>query len=297
MNVKVQYYFMVAAETCNFSKAAKKLYISQTALSKIISGMEEELGEKLFIRNKNVTELTDAGKVYLEYARKAGLLYQDSRQIIRESIKEKGTLRMGLPVLNDSFMNILSMFHRKYPDAHVRLYSNQISAEAFSDSKLDMILIPEDKAENLKYVHIATREGLYAVMNQNHRLAGNPILDLEDLQEEQLIFGIDQNGRLDEAYQYSVEAGLKAPHVAFLYNDAKYQLNLILNSDAVAISSNLFRMFRESMDGIVTVPININIPLNSRLVLAYRPESRNPLVPEMAECAARFMEIRTKSGI
>ena len=44
MNIKDQEYFIKLAEYRNFSKAAKDLYISQTALSKVIAGLEDEVG-------------------------------------------------------------------------------------------------------------------------------------------------------------------------------------------------------------------------------------------------------------
>lgn len=56
-------YFLKAAETLNFSEAAKELYISSQALTKQINTLENELGEKLFIRTTRSLQLTDFGKV------------------------------------------------------------------------------------------------------------------------------------------------------------------------------------------------------------------------------------------
>lgn len=60
--------FLALAEHKNFSTAADSIYISQSALSKHIKAIENELGVVLFIRNNTKAELTDAGNVYLEYA-------------------------------------------------------------------------------------------------------------------------------------------------------------------------------------------------------------------------------------
>ncbi len=291
MNIKDQEYFIKLAEYRNFSKAAKDLYISQTALSKVIAGLEDEVGEKLFIRNTNSVSLSEAGRVYLDYAKKIVSLYSQSQSIIHRSLLEEGTLRIGVTDLSDSLINALGILHQKFPNAKVRLYSDQLSAEAFSVSKLDMIMLPEDAAKDLNYIPIAARKGLYAIMNTHHRLAKNRILDLPDLEQEDLIFSIGENGRLDAAYDYCLKAGFK-PKVSFLFNDSKYQMDIILNSSAVAVSFNLFRRFRETMDSIVSIPININHPINDRLVLAYREDNRNPLIPEMIQCIQAFREIR-----
>ena len=92
MNIKALEYFIRLAEYQNFSKAARQLYISQTALSKIIAGLEEEVGERLFIRNKNTVSLSAAGLAYLNFAKKTVELYQKSRKTVKDALLEKGIL-------------------------------------------------------------------------------------------------------------------------------------------------------------------------------------------------------------
>lgn len=60
--------FLALAEYKQFSVAADSIYISQSALSKHIKALESDLGVVLFIRSNTKAELTDAGKIYLEYA-------------------------------------------------------------------------------------------------------------------------------------------------------------------------------------------------------------------------------------
>ncbi len=54
-------YFLAASDTLNFTEAAKKLYVSQPALSKRIKAIEDELGVRLFSRDKRKVSLTEAG--------------------------------------------------------------------------------------------------------------------------------------------------------------------------------------------------------------------------------------------
>lgn len=63
MTFKQLRYFLEVARTLNFSKAAKALYVSQSALSKSISQLESELGAALFIRDHHSVKLTPAGIV------------------------------------------------------------------------------------------------------------------------------------------------------------------------------------------------------------------------------------------
>ena len=54
-------YFVTVAECLSFTEAAKCLFITQPALSRQINAMEEELGTKLFIRDKKRLKLTPGG--------------------------------------------------------------------------------------------------------------------------------------------------------------------------------------------------------------------------------------------
>src|SRR5436190_11088590 len=59
--------FRVVAETLNFTRAAERLHLTQSAVSHQIKALEEELGEPLFIRAKRGVKLSQAGKAAMEY--------------------------------------------------------------------------------------------------------------------------------------------------------------------------------------------------------------------------------------
>ena len=61
-------YFTEVADKKSFSKAARTLHISQSAISRTIKALEEELGVVLFMRNAKAVELTDAGAIFLTHA-------------------------------------------------------------------------------------------------------------------------------------------------------------------------------------------------------------------------------------
>ena len=62
-------YIIAIADKKSISQAARDLYISQPALTKYISTLEDELGVQLFDRTSTPIQLTYAGEVYLEYAK------------------------------------------------------------------------------------------------------------------------------------------------------------------------------------------------------------------------------------
>mgnify|MGYP000273188610 CR=1 FL=1 len=64
MNTRQVEYFLAVAEELNFTRAAERLFVSQTAVTQQIKALEEQLGVKLFERTKKKVVLTPAGMIF-----------------------------------------------------------------------------------------------------------------------------------------------------------------------------------------------------------------------------------------
>ena len=96
MDIKQLEYFICAAELLNFTKAAEKFYISQTAISQQIKSLEESLNVQLFVRSNRKVMLTPAGKVFFE---KAKIVVNEINDAVDAAGKANsgynGTLKIG----------------------------------------------------------------------------------------------------------------------------------------------------------------------------------------------------------
>ena len=117
--------FITAAELESLTEAAKKLYISQPAVSQAIRKLEEELNVKLFIRNKrNRLTLTDVGKEILVFAYKMAdlenRLYQTAYE---ENHLMGGVVRVATVPLGASLIlsRVLPIFKKQFPGVMVEL--------------------------------------------------------------------------------------------------------------------------------------------------------------------------------
>lgn len=135
--------FVVTAEEQGISRAAKRLRISQPALSKNIHKLEEMLQIQLFDRHANGTSLTDAGRVFLEHAQVISLEYQHALQDIRNMVSEQGaTIRVGAgPIWSSTILpQAATRFHELYPRHRMQVLTGSIDelTEALRLGRIDI---------------------------------------------------------------------------------------------------------------------------------------------------------------
>lgn len=116
--------FLVAAEELNFSKAAKRLHMSQSAVSQNIQAMERAYGTELFIRGGRSVELSEAGQTILPMVREvllAARLLEDGLQEMNNQVG--GELLIGCSTSAGRYLLpiLLSEFQRGYPAVHPRV--------------------------------------------------------------------------------------------------------------------------------------------------------------------------------
>jgi DNA-binding transcriptional LysR family regulator len=121
MELKQLRYFVAVAEELHFGRAARRLFISQPALSFDIRKFEEQLGVQLLERTNKAVSLTNAGNVLLEEARRLLEQADEVRRIAARSAHGlAGRLRIG-------FVN--SMLYRGLPDAVRRFEADHPAVE------------------------------------------------------------------------------------------------------------------------------------------------------------------------
>jgi len=122
MDTKQMEYIVKIAEENSISRAAAKLYITQSALDQQLLKLEKELGLQLFHRAKNSLKPTEAGEIYVSYARKIINLKKEAYLILNDlAEKQAGTITIGLTPERgiEMFMAVYPEFYQSYPDMTV----------------------------------------------------------------------------------------------------------------------------------------------------------------------------------
>lgn len=135
--------FVRVAELRSFSKAAKQLGYSQSAVSMQISQLETELDTSLFDRIGKTIALTPQGSRFYEYAQNILHMAEDAKNLIRDSAAISGQLRIAMAesISMSLFPGVLSRFCAKYPDVQLTVQSGtaQDMFKALAQNDVDLM--------------------------------------------------------------------------------------------------------------------------------------------------------------
>lgn len=165
----LEYILMISTEN-NITRAAKKLFISQSALNQQLLKLENELGTKLFYRSRTDWHPTAAGEIYLDAAKKALLLKHDTYQKIYDLTNSRlSTLKVGLTPGRrfQMFMSIYPKLHRQFPNLSIAPIEMTVLKQqvALKNGEIDIsfLMLSDEQKSNDTYIDICTEEILFVI--------------------------------------------------------------------------------------------------------------------------------------
>lgn len=186
-------YFVEVAEREHISEAAEHLHVAQSAVSRQIANLEEELGTALFERVGRNVKLTPIGKIFLEHTITALNAIDFAVKQVEEYLDpERGTIKIGFPTSLASYVlpTVISAFKKEYPDVsfHLRQGSYRYLIEAVKNRELNLAFlgpVPR-KDENINSM-ILFNENICALLPANHRLAKRETIQLDELRNDHFV--------------------------------------------------------------------------------------------------------------
>ncbi|WP_186173359.1 LysR family transcriptional regulator [Burkholderia gladioli] len=124
--------FLAVAEELHFARAAEKLHIEQSPLSRTIRELEEDLGERLFVRTSRSTRLTQAGKLFLEHVPRVFTALQQARDSVNVAANGfRGQLRIALSdgITPSRLPALMAMCRQEEPEVAIRLFQVPLSQQ------------------------------------------------------------------------------------------------------------------------------------------------------------------------
>ncbi len=198
-------YFLAAAQTQNFRKAAELCLVAQSALSRQIAALEDELEVALFTRSKKRVTLTTAGQEFALYVRNAMEQLQEGQQFLSElRAGQRGTIYIGcIESLATAFLpTLFAAFHQRYPNIRLKVRVNHtdelITLVEQGEVELGLILDPKQQSD-LLIVKELFRQPLHLLVSAQHPLALSkiPAVTLEEISTEPLLV-LDETSRMGQ---------------------------------------------------------------------------------------------------
>lgn len=209
INLNLYKVFYDVTKYGSFSKTAEFTYTTQSAVSKSIKKLEEQLNTQLFYRNNHGIELTEKGKQLLYYVEKSyGNLLTAQRVMLETENLERGKLTIGLPSYISSFffMDVITKFHNKYPNIEITLMngSHAYLLDLLDKHQVDFIIYSSINVDNkdLDIVKLYTVNYSFVCRKEDYNKFKN-IKKIEDLENIPLILPITStNNRkyIDEVF-------------------------------------------------------------------------------------------------
>lgn len=156
--------FYFVAKHLSFSKAAIKLYTTQSSLSRKIIILERQLKVQLFYRNSRGLEMTEAGKEWYELAKKF-ILELERAQSMNNSNQPRGIFRISSTrgALENWLSLILGKLIKQYPNVDFEFIGHFEELDLFSGEANVAIFPTQKRQEGLSYKHLFDRHwGLFA---------------------------------------------------------------------------------------------------------------------------------------
>jgi len=193
MDPKLSYFktFLTTSKTRSFSKAAKKLGITQGTVSNHISALEKYFDTQLFIRTPEGVELTPEGEILFESAKKILELIESTRQRIK-SLHEypEGNIKIAASTTPGEHIlpSIIMDYKREYRDVdfHIEITDSKRCFELLERGSVDMVAVGYLYSKDYDHLIIG-KDRLVLIVPPNHKLAKKGIATLADIMKEDYI--------------------------------------------------------------------------------------------------------------
>ncbi len=231
-------YFMEVAEQKSFSKAARNLHISQSAISRMIKALEEEMGVTLFIRNAKTVEITAPGTIFLNYAKRCLFVFEHLKSDFENEFNLKqDTIQIGLPPITDAhvFAKLLGEFKRTYPQIAIKLYEygSKVIESSVQEGVIDVGIICTIPNKDFESFFLSDDE-MCVVMPRGYPLEERKEVPLKLLADYPLVLYRDDFNLHDDILMNCQKIGF-TPKLVFETSQRELMLQTVSSGLGVAV--------------------------------------------------------------
>jgi DNA-binding transcriptional LysR family regulator len=230
--------FYEAARTGSFTSAAKKLCITQPAVTAQIKTFEDQCNLKLFKKKGRSLYLSDEGSTLYEYTRKIFEYEREVEDVIEEMRKlKRGTLRLGTSKAYARYFMpfLISSFHEAFP--LIRVHLDEGSSMDILRSLLDLknevaVIARVEEDPNITFLPFK-RDQLVLILSPTHSLAKKKSVSVEELVHEPMIMKEIGSGTRKQVNELFSRKGL-APKVLMETSNTEFIKQLVQRGEGIS---------------------------------------------------------------
>ncbi len=219
--------FRVVAETLNFTRAAERLNLTQSAVSHQIKALERDLGEPLFLRSKRGVKLSQTGKLALEHVERI----LDETQAMREHLSGQDSTPVGqvrAAAATQAFVHLFSdlfeQFMRLNPGIELSFRTTASTDQTVTDilnGAADVGFASMPVYSPALRVTELFEDELVLVVGPNHRLARGQLVKAREIESERLIL-FERGASIRRATELFFKTVRISPKLALESNDTYF---------------------------------------------------------------------------
>ncbi|WP_017591909.1 LysR family transcriptional regulator [Nocardiopsis potens] len=281
-------YFAAVAEEGGLTRAARRLFVSQPALTKQIRRLETGLGVELFTRSRSGMALTEAGRALAEQAPE---LLAACDRALRETksaaSRAARVLRVGFlaSAANEATQDIIAGFGRRRPGWRVEMrqaaWSDPTAGLADGEVEAALLRLPFPGAGALRAEVLLTEERQVA-LPAAHPLAGRDRIDFRELRDEPFVAAPAETGRWRDYWLAADERGGRPPRIGAVTDQPDAWLQAIANGYGIALAPESAARFY-ARPGVVYRPVTGVAP--SSVAVVWPPAAdTDPVVQDFVRC-------------
>jgi DNA-binding transcriptional LysR family regulator len=283
--------FIAVAEELHFARAAERLHIEQSPLSRAIKELEEDLGVQLFMRTTRTTRLTRAGKLFLEHVPRVFIALQQARDSVKAAANGyHSQLRIALSdgITPSCLSVLLALCRQEEPEVEIRLFEVPLSQQikGLHDDLYDVGLAQSEEIGDGILAEPVWSDPMMVAVPMRHPLLTYKRIPLEEVLRYPLVLCDPQ---VCEGHARQVDRVLRAidrePLVAETVASFDLMMALVAAGFALGLAgASQIDVSREQ--GIVARPLAGNSPVLTTYLLRLDEKPSETLSHFMARVAA-----------
>lgn len=207
--------YCLVVETKSFSRAAQAKHMTQSAMSRLVKNLENELGVKLLHREGKAAVPTPEGRLFYEQAKKILEEYAKiERDLAAATGVAKASLRLGASTIPALYLlpQVIYEFSRAHPRVRIDLSMSGTEnvRRDLQDGRIELGILEENATGRAVSGEAIAEDEIVIIAPEDHRLAKKKTISFQDLASEPFILPDRDSASWDLANEFFREAGITA---------------------------------------------------------------------------------------